>query len=199
MSSLNFGLHHIDYYRRKNHIYNFSGPTGSSITGPTGSSITGPTGTFNNYLSIYDTTIQNINTENVWQDISFNNISSINKWTQNSSTDFKCNESGYYSLSYTAVMHSVGGSSSGIVKICLDDSEIIGSSIFVNIQSTSSVNSCSKNIISFISTNQIVNLQFAGTSTSVHLDGSISPFTSSIPTPGPNVPTSCILNIIRIA
>ncbi len=95
------------------------GSTGISVMGVTGpigntgnTGVTGATGvdgaaiTNFNYIFSYSTSTQNVNSANVFQDISLDTDSQMNGWTRNGAT-FTCNQSGVYQVNYRALADNV--------------------------------------------------------------------------------------------
>jgi uncharacterized delta-60 repeat protein len=113
------GLQGITGPTGKNGNTGLTGQTGISVTGATGpigntgsTGVTGATGadgaaiTNFNYIFSYSTSTQNVNSANVFQDVSLDTDSQMNGWTRNGAT-FMCNQSGIYQVNYRALADNV--------------------------------------------------------------------------------------------
>ncbi len=163
------------------------GIPGLSITGPPG--IPGPNITNNNYLFAYKTNTQTATTS--FQNILFNNTPQIDGWSLGSSGSFVCNQTGKYSVNYTVIMSSTGGSRSASVFGANNGIEIIGSAETQNFQSSANNQLWSNRFIMNIESGHLFSLEFAGSTAGFE---TISPATAV----SNETPISASLVITRI-
>ena len=100
----------------------------------------------------------------------FNNTPQLVDWTYNAGTgEFTALSTGIYSVDYT-VLGSDSGSSRMAVRGTIAGSEINGSAITLDLQSSSSVLLFDNSFLMSVTSGQVFKLEFAGNSTNVEIN-----------------------------
>lgn len=128
------------------------GPQGEQ--GPPGDSLTN-----SNYNWYFKTNSQTV-TENTFSNIIFTTSGLTDGWSYNPANgEFTCNQAGIYLISYYVYFLATGGSRIASVRGTIDGSEIIGSAVTQNMQSSSISQVSSNSFIAFIDLSSKFTLQ----------------------------------------
>ena len=141
--------------------------------------------TNNNFVWAIKTDQQFAILEDIFINILYTSNPEITGWTYNNGI-FTCNQTGKYTVSYSVTMSSIGSSKTASIRGVINSTEIIGSAVTQNFQSTS-INQVFVNFfIMSISEGDTFSLQFAGNTadkvfieTAEAIDGE-TPITSSL-------------------
>jgi len=126
---------------------------------------------------------QPIVTASVWQSINYASTPYLNGWTHPTSTTFVCHATGIYLFIISASYSATGGSRQIMLRATINGVEIVGSQVFVDIQSSSIIALISRNFMAAINAGDSVVIEFDGNSTVVQLiAGAFSPPISVTPT-----------------
>lgn len=170
-----------------------AGPTGPA--GPAGPA--GPT-IFGGFLFSFHTASQSIANAGNWQNVEFDSLPENFGWNHLNTTDFMCTNPGLYSVTVTLSYQGTAPNSIAARAIVTDTmfvtNSVVGSHVYNDISDTTTTHTMTLNFLKFFAINDILNIQFAGTSTNVTL------IAANLPNPFPSdsSPSSCKITIVPI-
>jgi len=128
------------------------------------------------YLFAYDTTTQTISVNNTYQDVTFTNNGQDNGWTHTPGTaEFTAIGTGIHYVVVTGNVEKSGGSSPvASIRCTINGVEVPGSQFGMDLTSNNTTFVVTRNFMVSVVANDIMRIQFAGSTTTVTL------------TPGPN-------------
>lgn len=180
-----------------------TGATGPCCTGPTGATgAAGATGAIvsnQNYLFSFATGTQTIAPTpiNTYKDIIFESDPEISGWVHTPGTaTFTALATGKYLIQYSAQVEATGGSGAIVMRAVLNGTEIMGSQLYSDIQSSSITQLGARFFLVDVNAGDVLKIQFASNDSSARL------IAGDIPTnPGgiSTTPTSVELVVTRIA
>lgn len=144
------------------------------------------------FVFSYDTTNQSIVSTSYWQNVTFNTTPTLNGWLHTASTaQFTCQNAGVYLFTIASEVRAIGGSRAVMLRGTRNGTEIPGSQVYADIQSSATTQLISRTFTSPFNAGDVFVFQFAGNSTSVTLTtGNFNP-------PGATTTPSASLNISR--
>jgi hypothetical protein len=142
----------------------------NSVFAGNGAGLTNTT-TAGNYVYAYDTTTQTAISANTFQAVTLNNNGQINGWTHTTGTaSFTSGQAGLYLVQYAAVSQvTAGAPQTNSLNAVLNGTEIAGSQSATALTVANEPVSMSKSFIVSVAAANVLQFQFAGSSTSVQL------------------------------
>lgn len=129
-------------------------------------------GSSNAYAFAFDTTNQTTSIASSFQDVTFNSNAQLLGWAHSTGTAiFTCNSPGVYQITYAASSETIANSGliSSTLRLTKNDTEIPGSQQTFEYATNNQISVQSKTIITTFSQNDVLKLQYAGSSTACRL------------------------------
>jgi len=129
------------------------------------------------FIFSYDTTTQSIVTANVFQNITFNTDPVINGWVHTLGTaEFVADAAGTHYVVVTGNVEKSGGANPvASIRMTLNGTEIAGSEFGMDLTSNNTSFVVTRNLMVAVEENDILRVQFAGSTTTADLKGGPNP------------------------
>lgn len=129
-----------------------------------------------NYVFAYSTTIQNVTTANIFQDVNFSSDAQLNGWAHTPGTSqYTSAQTGLYLVQYSAEVSTTGLGTNATFRVVLNTtSEVLGSRSTVTMTSANQLSPVSRSLLTSINSGDVLTLQFLGGGTGVRLVGNAS-------------------------